>query len=437
MVAGEVLRGVDRFLGKGTSPKAAGGTLLIVDRSVDAVTPLLHQFTYESMMHDVRPNRDGLAVKEKYSGILQTEQSRGRTTTFDATYEWDSIRHEHVDVLRGRLSKELQTTVEKSEAKKLHPETRDGDVKKLTVEEFSGAVRNLPQFQKRMKFLNLHMELLIALLKEMEEQDMVRYAEAEQNFTTGESVSTKTGETKKMSRKSAWKQLCDLLQAKPAAKGGATATTRHTAFQNKLRAVLVFAISMGGLSFQERETVRKALRDAHPEEKDFELWIDGLEHLRVNTASEETPWYKRGRKQRVKMDKVEGDEAYLLSRTVPRLHGIASSLLAGSLSLEEFPAMHAGGAPGIQAPEQKGKSQRRRSPSWASDAGLIAGPALADLNGPRVHVFVVGGVTPAEIQAAAQLQAETRREVVVGGTELLTPADYLDCLPCLSTSPYK
>ena len=292
------------------------------------------------------------------------------------------------------------------------------------------------------------MELLIALLKEMEDQRIVSFAEAEQNFTTGESVSTKTGEVKKLSRKNAYKQLCDILADKQAkgngkANGFATSATPHlreTAFRNKLRAVLVFAISMGGLSYQEREAVRKSLKEAYPTEKDFEVWLDGLEQLRINTTSEETPWYKRGRKQKVKMDKVDGDEAYLLSRTVPRLQSVAAAIATDALPKEEFPVMQLGGAPGIQAavPEPAKQQNRRRAPSWASAAGGITdGPDLSNVKGPRIHIFVIGGVTPAEIQACATLQMETKREVVIGGTELLTPEAYLKALPGLSTSPYQ
>ena len=150
LVAGEAVRGMERILGKGDASRGASGTLLIVDRSLDAITPLLHQFTYESMLQDLRPTRDGLVVQEKWRGVLQAEQSRGRATVFDATYDWEAVRHEHVDVLRERLGKELQNTMEKSEAVKLHPETRAVEAKKMNVEEV------LSRFSKKFQIFQIY-----------------------------------------------------------------------------------------------------------------------------------------------------------------------------------------------------------------------------------------------------------------------------------------
>ena len=285
------------------------------------------------------------------------------------------------------------------------------------------------------------MDLLINLLKQMEDQAVVDFAEAEQDFTTGEVVSSRTQETKKLTRKAAWKQLQSLL-GKKAGRGAAA----HTLHESKLRVVLIFAATMGGMSAQEKDTVRRLLTEAHPEEPDFEQWLEGLQRLRITTSAEATPWYKRSKRAKTRVRLETGgdddDSVYALSRTVPRVQGLAASLLDGTLPEDEFPFMHTGGAPTLSAPQKPpagggggGGKSRRRSPSWASAAGegLAAAPALDDLkSAPRVHIFVVGGVTPAEIAAVAALQKETRREIVIGGTNVLTPQTMLRELPALA-----
>lgn len=45
--------------------------------------------------------------------------------------------------------------------------------------------------------------------------------------------------------------------------------------------------------------------------------------------------------------------------------------------------------------------------------------------GGRLIIFVVGGLTQAEAAAADRLAKKTRREVIIGGTSLLTPDDFL------------
>lgn len=48
--------------------------------------------------------------------------------------------------------------------------------------------------------------------------------------------------------------------------------------------------------------------------------------------------------------------------------------------------------------------------------------------GGRIIVFVVGGITFAEIAALERIAAETGREIVYGGTSVMTPRDLLDQL---------
>lgn len=41
------------------------GVLLVVDRSMDLFAPLLHEFTYQAMVHDLLPIKDGDKVTYK------------------------------------------------------------------------------------------------------------------------------------------------------------------------------------------------------------------------------------------------------------------------------------------------------------------------------------------------------------------------------------
>ena len=44
---------------KPSDPPRSRGTLIITDRAMDTVAPLLHEFTYQAMANDLLPIQDG------------------------------------------------------------------------------------------------------------------------------------------------------------------------------------------------------------------------------------------------------------------------------------------------------------------------------------------------------------------------------------------
>lgn len=59
-------------------------TIYIIDRSFDVVAPVVHEFTYQAMMHDLLNVNDG-----KYSRTTEAEGEKKKTTaTLD---EYDPI----------------------------------------------------------------------------------------------------------------------------------------------------------------------------------------------------------------------------------------------------------------------------------------------------------------------------------------------------------
>lgn len=55
-------------------------------------------------------------------------------------------------------------------------------------------------------------------------------------------------------------------------------------------------------------------------------------------------------------------------------------------------------------------------------------PKMRMCEGARIIVFIVGGVTQAEITALERLSKESNREIVIGGTSLLTARDFVEQL---------
>lgn len=132
-------------------------------------------------------------------------------------------------------------------------------------------------------------------------------------------------------------------------------------------------------------------------------------------------------------------------------HGEVSNTLAADAIERVRAAADAGGA-GAAAAAAELSRKRTKFPKGGAGAGAGGGgggeggaggggsgkePDLYDIylsqkaGGPRMYeggrliIFVVGGLTQAEAAAADRLAKKTRREVIIGGTSLLTPDDFL------------
>ena len=445
LVSSCIANRIESVLGKGSSENersATRSTILVLDRSIDVITPLLHHFTYESMLHDFLPINDEMEVYEKYESVLAVRyKDPTKQTIFNAeNAAWLEYKSQHVDALRPKVATELKDVIKNSAVTKIHPEVRKN--KEVTLQQLGDGIRDLPAFQLKVKTLNLHLEMLILLREQMESEHVVDIALAEQNFTTGEIANTEEHSVTPITRKQAWGQLRDILTISSGGDG---------LLLSKLRIVLIFTITQAGLSAGERAEINKLLKKHHSNvlKKDFSIVpiLNGMSQLGVDASlhtapdSEETsrPWFRKlADKAKYKIKDIKGqnnnsqakkklgkeklaiddaNEVYLLSRAVPRLKGIMNAALEGELNDTQFPFRGSGLAPTAKT----GKSLRLRTDS--SDSG--------ELLGPRLHIFVCGGVTPAEIQIAAQLQRETRREIVIGGTELLTASGMVAALPLL------
>jgi syntaxin-binding protein 1 len=115
---------------KPSDPPRPRGTLIITDRAMDVVAPLIHEFTYQAMCNDLLPIQDGT----KYTYVRPTElstdtYSRGTRYKFQSslgTYEdktatlsdadtvWTTVRHMHMREAIDKLMADFNKFMEEN-----------------------------------------------------------------------------------------------------------------------------------------------------------------------------------------------------------------------------------------------------------------------------------------------------------------------------------
>ncbi|KAF7106325.1 hypothetical protein CFC21_107063, partial [Triticum aestivum] len=135
---------------------------------------------------------------------------------------------------------------------------------------------------------------------------------------------------------------------------------------------------------------------------------------------------------------------------------LIKKLIQGELSLNEYPSLSApsstaqGTAESASAPKpaqnpQPMSRRSRRTPQWAKGHNYVDGQS-SDLSvlrhasgdfkrlGNRIFIFMVGGATGSEIQAAHKMTMKLKREIVLWSSSIDNPPQFISKMKSLGPS---
>nr|GMD97669.1 SNARE-interacting protein KEULE [Ipomoea batatas] len=104
-------------------PQTETCDLLIVDRSVDQIAPIIHEWTYDAMCHDLlnmEGNKYVHEVPSKVGGLPEKKD----VLLEDHDPIWLEIRHAHIADASERLHEKMTTFVSKNKAAQIHQSSR-------------------------------------------------------------------------------------------------------------------------------------------------------------------------------------------------------------------------------------------------------------------------------------------------------------------------
>ena len=386
-------------------PRAA---LYILDRSLDLFAPVLHEFTYQAMVHDLLPIKDGDQTAYKVTiNEGRADQEQKEVIFGEKDKIWLANRHKHMKDTIERLMGDFQKFLDDNPH--YNNPTSGNDANSLNI--IRDMMIGLPQFQEMKEAYSLHLTMAQESMNAFQGRKLADLATIEQSLATGLDEEYKKP-------KHVADQLVRMLD------------DGSVGLPDRLRLIILYLLYRDGLLQSDTSML---LAHAGLPPKDFDI-LENLSLLGANVSRglkdarpQSQPLFAR------KQAPSNLQDDYSLSRFEPVLKQLLKAHTAGTLDEDIFPYTK----PQLEAPDANGvdtasrTSLRSAKPTWAK--------TRANMNEPkqRVMVFMAGGATYSESRASAETTIETNKDVYLLTSHMLTPNLFIRQLSDLSVDRRK
>ncbi|KAI0738596.1 Sec1-like protein [Daedaleopsis nitida] len=378
---------------KPSDPPRPRGTLIITDRSMDTVAPLLHEFTYQAMANDLLPIEDGTSYRYKFQTQVGYEDKVA--TLVDTDSVWTELRHMHMREAIDKLMADFNQFLQDNAGFKGEGAANLNDMKDMLA--------NLPQYQEQRDKFSLHLNMAQECMSIFERDKLPAVATVEQNCATGVTADGKVPKT-------LVEEMVPLLDS------------RDVVNMNKVRIIALYIQHRDGVSDEDRRRLYQHARLTMHEQDA----VNSLVHLGVRITKQVGD---KDTKKKIKQ-KPSNEEEYELSRYKPVLRTVLEDHVANKLDVTVFPYVKDSPSAGPATPSlraaspavQPAVSLRSQKPSWHK---ATRGAGTQNDSRQRVLVFVAGGMTYSEMREAYLLSKSLNKEVIIGSTHALTPTEFV------------
>lgn len=467
-------------------------TLLVVDRAGDFVSPLVHEFSYQAMVHDLLKLNYGKPGGAHVEMPDEKDENKKTSEQLDDEEKdpiWSEIRSLFIEEALQRAQTEFKLFLDNDAAFKI----RGKETGQVDIKDMSAAVRSLPDSQKRADKFAMHIKAARACLEVCGRDSLQSLSLIEQDLVTGISAdSTKIrpeqmidelrdiieNESIPLEHRARLYMLALSIAVGPPGMGGDTSTLAYSAsFRGRLLRsgleqcfeedpALVAAINglrqtleIVHVGFENVDSRRKSAFDV--EEKDTVAGKLRQKYAHRNAKKQ----YMKENAARRKRHGLEGDGAmtYDVARYHPPLRSLMMDLVDDELDKEEFPTTGTVSVDSIiaslgnssvsnRAHSERGASKDKymlrhgveniRAHS-ASVAGMMKSLGKADSgksppdddgrfrlaeSDHLYMIFVVGGICYSEVRAMHEVCAKREANIMMGGSHILTPSRALEAL---------
>lgn len=374
------------------------GQLLILDRSFDPLSPIMHEYTYQAMVEDLLPVRDGGVISYSTETASNTKVEK-EVILNDSDEFWVEQKYSHIarviEVVREKMNDIIQNNAGAARLEKKSGQD-------MSITDMAEAVKQLPEYRQTISKLNQHVRIAQQCMDAFGKSDLMEVSQLEQSMSTGVDEDGREFKGAKLIE-----SLTNVLR-------------KPLGSSMKLRLMAIFVITQRGVSSEDRRQLGMAAGLSGPEQQ----VLTNFEKLCVTLHAAQGPGKGslfsmfKGKAAPKHAPTAEGD--YADTRHICRLKQILEQLIGNELPSDKFPALGpSSGSGGSGDGKSAAKSVRRfgNNSRW--------GRNQTQYSGGRFMVFIAGGIAYSELRTGHDLMVQHTKEILMGGSHIISPNKFV------------